>query len=619
MERRLTTIVAADIVGFSRLVDADEEGTLAAQRVLRVEFLDPLIARHGGRIANTAGDSLLIEFPSAVQAVRYAIAMQEGVAARNADVPEDRRILYRIGINVGDVLPDGDDLLGNGVNVAARLEALAAPGGIMLSRTVRDQVRDKVEISLEDMGEIQVKNITRPVRAFRIAGKGSQPASQRMRWRKPALFALTCLTLAIVAGAWWWSARTDFEPVRPAEMALELPDGPSIAVMPFAFIGAGEAENGYLADGISENIITNLAKLPDLLVIAQSSSFSLKDEDVDVREIAGRFGVRYVLQGSVQKSGEKLRITAQLLDAVVGQHLWSEAFDKNTGDFFDIQDEITLAVLERVHGGAIDGDRLSFRETSDLEAFAQNAKGRSHRSRFTAEDNKIARVHYEAALARDPNYLDALVGLGFTHIMDVRLGFTGDRAGSLATAEKYLSRALALDPDRPATLSNYAVLRVVQKRGAEAQEFARRAIESGAGDARVVRGLAWVLKYSGASQESLTYFEQAKRMTPVPLWWLIADEYGALVDAGKYEAAYRATESYLAVIPEVYRAEFLLYAAVAPWQVGDHEKARAFVAEAKELKPGISISDLWPFDLAYIDSSIPERRYAVLRDLGLPD
>ncbi len=619
MERRLTTIVAADIAGFSRLVDADEEATLAAQRVLRVEFLDPLIARHGGRIANTAGDSLLIEFPSAVQAVRFAIAMQEGVAERNADIPDDRRILYRIGINVGDVLPDGDDLLGDGVNVAARLEAQAPPGSIMLSRTVRDQVRDKVEISLEDMGEIRVKNITRPVRAFRITGKGSQAASQRRRWRRPALFALVCLTLVIVAGAWWWSARTDFEPVRPSEMALELPDGPSIAVMPFAYIGAGEAENGYLADGISENIITNLAKLPDLLVIAQSSSFSLKGEDVDVREIAGRFGVRYVLQGSVQKSGEKLRITAHLLDAVVGQHLWSEAFDRKTGDFFDIQDEITLAVLERVHGGAIDGDRLNFRETSDLEAFAQNAKGRSHRSRFTAEDNKIARVHYEAALARDPAYLDALVGLGFTHMMDVRLGFTKDRDASLALAEDYLSRALEHDPDRPATLSNYAVLRVVQKRGAEAQEFIRRAFEKGAGDARVVRGMGWVLKHTGASQESLAYFEQAKRITPVPLWWLVADEYGALLDAGDFAAANGATEAYLALSPGVYRAAFLLFAAVAPWQLGDHEKARAFVAEAKDLKPGISISDLRPFDSAYTDSSIPERRYAVLRELGLPE
>ncbi len=425
--------------------------------------------------------------------------MQEGVAARNADTPEDRHILFRLGINVGDVLPDGDDLLGDGVNVAARLEALASPGGIMLSRTVRDQVRDKVEISLEDMGEIQVKNIARPVRVFRIAGKGSKPAIQPKRWRKPTSFALAGLTLVIVAAVWWMSARTDFEPVRPAEMALELPDGPSIAVMPFAFIGEGEVENGYLADGISENIITNLAKLPDLLVIAQSSSFSLKDDGVDVREIARRFGVRYVLQGSVQKSDERLRITAQLLDAVAGQHLWSETFDRKTGDFFDIQDEITLAVLERVHGGAIDGNRLNFRETSDLEAFSQNAKGRSHRSKFTAEDNKIARMYYEAALARDPNYLDALVGIGFTHVMDVRLGFTEDRAGSLALAEEQLSRALEHDPDRPATLSNYAVLRLVQKRGAEAQEFVRRAFENGAGDARVVRGMAWVLKYSGAS------------------------------------------------------------------------------------------------------------------------
>ncbi|TMV09137.1 tetratricopeptide repeat protein [Ruegeria sediminis] len=561
----------------------------------------------------------MIEFPSAIQAVRCAVAVQEGMALRNADVAENRRIHFRIGINLGDVVPDGDDLLGDGVNVAARIEAQAPPGGILLSRSVRDQVRDKLEIALEDMGEIEVKNITRPVRVFRVATIGSLPADHSKGWSKSALFGFAGIALLIAAAVWWWSNGTDFEPVRAEEMALQLPEGPSIAVMPFTYIGADETENGFLAKGISENVNTNLAKLPDLLVIAESSSQSLKDEGLDVREIAGRFGVRYLLQGSVQKSGEELRVSAQLLDAVAGKHLWSETFDRSTDGFFDIQDEITLAVLERVYGGTIDGDRLNARETDDLYAFAENARGRSHRVRFTAEDNKIARIHYQAALARDPDYVDALVGLGFTHAIDVRLAFSDDPSRSLALAEKYLSRALELDPDRPATLSNYAVLRLVQMRGAEARDFALRAAETGIGDARVVRGVAWVLKYAGASDESLTYFARAKRMTPVPLWWLIVDEYGALIDAGDYEAAIQATDDFLAVVPDVYRAEFLTWPAVAAWQAGELEKAKAFIDEAKKLKPGISIESLRPFDLAYIDTSLPERRYAVLRDLGLPD
>lgn len=619
MERRLTTIVAADIAGFSRLVGADEEGTLSAQRAHRAELLDPMIARHGGRVANTAGDSLLIEFPSAVQAVRCAQAIQEGMAARNTDVPEDRSILYRIGINVGDVVPDGNDILGDGVNVAARLEALAPPGGVLLSRSARDQVRDKLEIALVDMGEIEVKNIARPVRVFRLGDHFPEHQSAKFSRAKSLIFAVTGTVLLVTATGWWMSQRTEFEPLSPAEMELELPSGPSIAVMPFAYIGAGEDEHGYLAEGISESIITNLAKLPDLLVIAKSSSFSYSGKDFDVRKVARRFGVRYVLEGSVQKSFERLRITAQLLDTVEGQHLWSETFDRKTGDFFDIQDEITLAILERVHSDAIDGVRIDFRETNDLQAFARNAKGRAYRSRFTAEGNRTAREHYEAALGYDPEYLDALIGIGFTHAMDVRLGFSEDSETSLALAEEYIARALELEPDNPAALSNLAVLRLVQKRGDEARQLGLRAIKGGIGDVRVVRSVAWVLKYSGASRDSLQYFARAKRMTPVPTWWLIADELGALIDAGEDNAAYSEIASYLAVAPSVYRAEFLSFAAVAAWNVDDIEGAKAFIAEARQLKPGIAISDIRPFDLAYTDPEIPERRYVVLRDLGLPN
>ena len=617
LERRLTTIVAADIAGFTRLVDADEERTLSAQRAHRDQFLDPLIAKFGGRIANTAGDSLLIEFPSAVQAVRFAVEAQDGMRERNCDTPEDQRICYRIGINVGDVVPDGEDLLGDGVNVAARLEALASPGGVLLSRTVRDQIRDKLDIPLEDLGEVRVKNLTRPVRAFRVADD-SAPV-QAPNSRKPVTVALVVALVSFIAASslWWWFERPDVEPVRPEEMAYALREEPSIAVMAFSYIGPGQAENEYLAAGLSENITTNLAKLPDILVIGQGTG--LKEENASGRDIAGRFGVRYILDGSVQKSGEELRISAKLLDAISGKHLWSETFNRSAGDFFDIQDEITLSVLEQVFGGTVDGDRLTLRETDSLKAFSENVKGRTHRVRFTAEDNIIAREHYDAALALDPDYVDALVGTAFTHIMDVRLAFSENPSQSLAQAEEYLSIALDLIPDRPATLSNLAVLRIVQKRGDEAIEFARRALETGIGDVRVVRSAAWVLKYAGASKESLPYFARAKRMTPVSLWWLLVDEYGAFIDAGEFEAAKMATGAYLAVLPEIYRAEFLTWPAVVAWNTERPEDAEAFIAEARKLKPDLSIASLQPFDRAYVDPSIPERRYDTLRRMGLSD
>ena len=617
MERRLTTIVAADIVGFTRLVEMDEERTLSAQRAHRNDFLDPLMADLGGRLANTAGDSLLIEFPSAVQAVRFAVDAQAGMLARNSDTPEDQRISYRMGINVGDVVADGQDLLGDGVNVAARLEALAKSGGIILSSTVRDQVQDKLDIALTDLGDIQVKNRARPVRAFQVAD-GTAPAP-RPKLSRPAALVLAALVVLFGGATWWWVDRPDVEPVLPEQMAFALPDEPSIAVMAFDYIGPGEAENGYLADGISENITTNLAKLPGILVIGEGSNARSGDDTASGRDIAGQFGVRYVLDGSVQKAGEDLRISAKLLDAISGKHIWSETFNRKTGDFFSIQDEITLEVLEQVYAGAVDGDRLTLRETNSLKAFSENAKGRTHHNRFTAEDNETARTHYAAALAEDPNYVDALVNTAFTHIMDVRLAFSENPEQSLTLAEEYLATARDIDPSRPATLSNLAVLRVVQKRGEDALEFARQALNVGMGDARVVRSAAWVLKYAGASEDSLPYFARAKRMTPIPLWWLVVDEYGAFIDAEDFEAADRVTDAYLDVIPEIYRAEFLTWPAVVAWTSGRPEDAQAFLAEARKLKPDLSIASIRPFDLAYVDASFPERRYEILRSMGLGD
>lgn len=287
--RRLAAIVAADVAGYSRLVGLDEEGTLQSLHAHREELLDPLIAEHGGRIANTAGDSLLLEFPSAVDAVRCAVAVQAGMAGRNADVEETRRVEFRIGINVGDVIAQGDDLLGDGVNVAARLEGLADPGGICISRTARDQVRDRMEIALHDMGEVEVKNIARPVRVFRVVAGEKE-------------------TAAPTAG--------------PAAPTPPLPDKPSIAVLPFENM-SGDPDQEYFADGMTEDLITDISKLSGLLVIGRNSSFVYKGKSVVLRQVGRELGVRYVLEGSVRKAGNRVRINAQLIDAESGHHVWA--------------------------------------------------------------------------------------------------------------------------------------------------------------------------------------------------------------------------------------------------------------------------------------------------------
>lgn len=624
LQRRLTTILATDIVDFSRLVGSDEEATLNLLRHQRARVIDPLLASHGGRLANTAGDSMLIEFSSAVEAVRFAIAMQTKIGVTNAELPATERMQHRIGINVGDVVEDGQDLLGDGVNVAARLEALAPPGGIIVSRSVRDQVRDRLDLRLHDLGEIKVKNIARPARVFQLLRDGEEAMkSARVADRRRLYAVASILIVAFVSvAAWLWAIQSDFAPVNPAEMSLTLPDGPSFAVMPFDYIGENADANTYLADGISGNVIANLAKLPETLVIAKSSTFVFKHRDFDVREIAARFGVRYVLDGSVQKAGDSLRVTAQLVDAVAGRHLWSGTFDRKIGDFFQIQDEITLAVIQQVYDKTVGGDRLNAHETSNLEAFAEMAKGELLGLKFTPNDNQLARQHFLRAATLDPALAAAQALIGFTHLMDARMGFAADPARSITLAEEHMIRALEMDPDRPASLEKLAMVRVIQKRPIEARELALRAARLGGGDASVIRSAAWVLKYIGDSVESLEYFARAVRTTPATLWWLLADQHGAMMDAGKFEAAYSENEGLLAAAPtapEVYRALFYAVAAIPAWQTGRKDRAAELLGEALKIDPALSIADFKLFDLAYVDKSLPEKRYLVLKEMGLPE
>src|SRR6516225_9234950 len=312
--RRLAAILAADVVGYSRLMGADEEGTLAALKSIRRELGDPKVKEHRGRIVKTTGDGLLIEFASVVDAVRCAVEVQREMAERNADVPPDRRIEFRMGINLGDIIKDGRDIYGDGVNVAARLETLAEPGGICVSRVVRDQVRDKLAFAFEDMGEQQVKNIARPVRVHRIR-----------------LFE-----------------EEAFPTVRPSDRAtaLAVPDKPSVAVLPFTNM-SGDPDHEFLADGIAEDVITALSRYPSLFVIARNSCFTYKGRAVDVKQVGRDLGVRYVLEGSLRKAGNRIRVTAQLVEAQTGNHVWAERYDRDLADIFTVQDEITAGLRSR--------------------------------------------------------------------------------------------------------------------------------------------------------------------------------------------------------------------------------------------------------------------------------
>jgi adenylate cyclase len=347
--RRLTAILAADVVGYSRLMGADEEGTHERLKALRRELLDPKIAEHHGRIVKTTGDGLLMEFASVVDAVRCAVEVQQAMPERNASVGSDTRIELRIGINLGDVIVEGDDLYGDGVNIAARIEALADAGGVFVSNTVHDHVRDRLPFAFEDLGEQQVKNIARRVRVYRVRPASPQP-------NPPPTAGEGSARGARVGAA---------EPP-----ALTLPDKPSIAVLPFANIG-GDPEQEYFADGMVDEIITALSRIRWLFVIAQNSSFSYKGQSPDVKQVGRELGVRYVLEGSVRKAGGRVRITVQLIDAATGVHLWADRFDGSLEDVFDLQDNIASSVAGVIEPAlqAAETARSADRPTTDLGAY----------------------------------------------------------------------------------------------------------------------------------------------------------------------------------------------------------------------------------------------------------
>ena len=400
--RKLAAILAADVVGFSRLTGADEDRTLARLRALRSDLIDPTIAVHRGRVVKRTGDGALVEFRSVVDAVRCAIEIQHAMVERNAGVPADRRIEFRIGVHLGDVVEEADgDLMGDGVNIAARLEGIAQPGAICLSEDAYRQVRARLDLAVADLGEKELKNIVEPMRVYALqVGLPAQP--------KPR------------------PSEEQAKAEGPAPRAAA-PDTPSIAVLPFQNM-SGEAEQDYFCDGLVEDIITTLSKLASLRVIARNSSFVYKGRSVDVREVATQLGVRYILEGSVRKSGARVRVTAQLIDAADGSHVWAERYDRAFDDIFAIQDEITLVLATEMQVKLTDGEqaRMRYTTTSNVEAWTHWVKGMSYYRQPPTKDSQAAARHsWEKALALDPNSAPLNALLGFTHCLDARIRLEG--------------------------------------------------------------------------------------------------------------------------------------------------------------------------------------------------
>jgi adenylate cyclase len=624
LERRLAAILAADVVGYSRMMGEDEAGTLAALQALRAEFIDPTIAEHRGRIVKLMGDGALVEFASVVDALTCAVAIQRGMTGRNADVPGDRRIVFRIGINLGDIIIDGDDIYGNGVNVAARLEALAEPGGICLSGRVVEQVEKNVDVGFASIGPQTVKNIEKPVNAYKVlldpadAGKvvGAPKTKEPGRpWLIAAVVAL--VVVAGGAGLWYHQTNLDFEPASVANMAFPLPEKPSIAVLPFDNL-SGDIDQEYLADGLTEEIITTLSKVPDLFVISRNSTSTYKGKPVSVKQVAEEQGVRYVLEGSMQRSGDRVRVNAQLIDALEGHHLWAERYDRELNDTFALQDEIAENIMVALQVELTEGEELRRMHAGapSPEAFELLLKSRFHHYRMNKEDNAIARELSSRVTEMSPDYPDAWEMLAWQNLMASRFGWTADRKQTYEQAVRFAEKAYELDPSDAGVSGLLGWLDLYRRRYDEALEHGRRAVELGPGDGNVLAEYAVILGYVRQPEEAISLLKKAMRLSPYYPAWFAAALGWAYMLAGDYPNAIQAYEQL------VERKSLLNFAdaRLAGFHAmqGDDEKAKFYAGELLKLYPDFRIQD-WAKGLPYKRPEDLERELSMLRKAGLPE
>ena len=485
-KRRLAAILAADIVGYSRLMGVDESGTLAQIKSLRKELIDPKVAEYNGNVVKTTGDGLLIEFPSVLDAVQCAVDVQRSIAQRNTHVPEDKRVQFRMGINLGDVIVEEDDIYGDGINIASRLEGLADPGGICISRKVHDDVRDKVGLRFNDLGEQTLKNITRPVQAFSVD-----------------------------------LASTSSEQTSGA--SLPFPDKPSIAVLPFDNM-SGDPEQEYFSDGISEDIITELSRIGWLFVIARNSSFSFKGQSPDVREVSRALGVRYVLEGSVRKIGDRVRISAQLIDGTTANHLWAERYDRGLKDIFEVQDEITQMVVSAIEPelSRAEQERVARKPPENWDAWDHYQRSLWHVWHFTKADTFEAIRLSKRAIGLDPNFSSAYAAFAWANILALFHGYAETPTETLKDAREAAEQALRLNEQESFAYFTRGSASFVVRDLTPALADVRRSTELNPSFAfgHSVTGL--ILNFMGKPKEAIPHLEIAERLSPRdPTAWLM--------------------------------------------------------------------------------------------------
>ena len=558
VQRRLAAILAADVVGYSRLMERDEAGTHAALKGHRQEIIDPKVTEYHGRIVKLMGDGALVEFASVVDAVECAVDIQRAMAGRNAEMPEDQQIRFRIGINLGDVIVEEADIYGDVINVAARLESLAAPGGICVSQSVFNQAKHKVEVGFEDLGEQNVKNIAEPVRIYRVL-------------------------LEPQAAGMGVSAVKRLSP--------DFSDKPSIAVLPFEDM-SGEAGQEYFSDGLTEEIITALSQIPALLVIARHSTFVYKGKPVTVQDVSQELGVRYVLEGSVRRADERVRVSAQLIDAQTGLHLWAERYDRQLENIFEIQEDITrnIAIALQIQLSFGEHSRYWQKGTRSFEAWQCQVRALHEFYRFTNDGLSKAVDLFEQATTIDPDYLAAWAGLGYGYAAVARYGFTPEPETALGRAEDIAHRILSADDKHGDGHALLGYLRLAQHRHDDAIAAGRRAVELEPNNPNHHGILALALVFADLPLDALHHIRMAIRLSPhYPNWFtrILIDGYRL---SGDLERARECAEDAVRRFPDYPFGHLGLAAVYA--ELDQQEKAHRAAGEVLRLQPDFSLNEL---------------------------
>jgi TolB-like protein/class 3 adenylate cyclase/Tfp pilus assembly protein PilF len=673
VKRKLTAILSADVKGYSRLMGEDEESTARTLNTYK-EVMTGLIQVHHGRVVDASGDNVLAEFASVVDAVRCAVEIQKELKTRNAELPENRWMEFRIGINLGDVIEDGEQILGDGVNIAARLESLSEAGGICISGTAYDHVENKLSLGYEYLGEQAVKNIAKPVRVYRVLMEpealGKVIGEKKPRQWQRATISLVVAVIVVAAAVMTWKfyffpapqkeivskekvavpqlekpsfiippsaepaskekvppqivekpsmvmtpAPPKVEVAIKEKMTFSLPDKPSIVVLPFTNLTKDPTQEPF-CDGLSEEIITALSKIPQLFVIASNTTFTYKGKPVKVKQVSEELGVRYILEGSVRRAGDRIRITAQLIDALKGHHLWAERYDRDLKDLFAVQEDITKRIITAVHVELTDGEmaRVLAKGTSNLHAYLKATEGMWHILQSTKEGVLRAQQLAEEAISLDPNYAYAYMTLGFAHGVSVWLGISPSPAESMKRCIELMQKAVALNDSSGEAHAGLGYWHVLARQYDKAVAEGERGMALEPNSAGVLHNYASILTYVGRREEAIPLFREALRLNPRPPNAYYRQFGIALRDSGQYDEAIALQKKAIEREPNDTLAYIVLASSCA--LAGREEEARAAAKELLRVNPAFSLERLAK-TTPHKDREVAERFIEALRRAGL--